>query len=498
MTNSSSAVAATARVGTEKPQPFLEMALYAASLALAMSVWFISIRAPLWLDETSSYWETAGGFWQIHARQGVLFAAHAYILWAFSQVLGTSEIALRVPEILAMCGAVYLLYRAARELFGHDIAMITAVIFCLHPIVVFAAIDVRPYAFAALAINASIFCLVRLRTSDSNWLAALFGFCAACILYFQLLFSVILLPLALGFVILKWSHQKVLWRQLGIATATFAIAMVPVVSRFRVMFRTGHTYNFAERPHFSSLLLTIAPIWLLLIYAVFLIVSSVTGSGVKGSPKDWRIVLALLLGLFPIAVLYGLTAGTSMQVFVERYRLVAIPGLALCWGFLVSVLEPCRLRLLFCMVLVAFTSYMFFTSPEVRHHGYTWKYALEVAEKNAAPDNAPVLICSDFPQSDFTPMPNEADVKNSSLFTTLSYYKLSVPVVGLPRGLNDEAIRDGNQFLQSATHRRFLALGFWPSLPTLQWLTQAASATHTVRALGKFDNITILEFSPRS
>ena len=52
-----------------------------------------------------------------------------------------------------MLGAVYLLYRSARELFDWDVAVIAAVVFCLHPIVNSESIDVRPYAFAALAIT---------------------------------------------------------------------------------------------------------------------------------------------------------------------------------------------------------------------------------------------------------------------------------------------------------------------------------------------------------
>ncbi len=83
-------------------------------------------------------------------------------------------------------------------------------------------------------------------------------------------------------------------------------------------------------------------------------------------------------------------------------------------------------------------------------------------------------------------------------FACVLYYKLSVPVVGLPRGLNEEAKRDGRNFLDSAVHRRFLALGFWPSQPVLQWMSENAAATHTVRELGKFDNITVLEFTPRT
>jgi hypothetical protein len=72
--------------------------------------------------------------------------------------------------------------------------------------------------------------------------------------------------------------------------------------------------------------------------------------------------------------------------------------------------------------------------------------------------------------------------------------------------LNDEAMRDGSRFLQEAArkHERFLAVE--ERLPnethapfkTLDWLAQSADATHSVRKLGVFDGIEVLEFVPRT
>src|SRR5581483_8938019 len=116
-------------------------AIYATILAVAIAIWLVAVRAPLWLDETVSYWQIHRGFSQIASRQGLSFGAYSYLLWCASKLFGTSEVSLRIPSILAMLGAVYLLYRAARELFDDEIAVIAAVVFCLHPVVAFAAID---------------------------------------------------------------------------------------------------------------------------------------------------------------------------------------------------------------------------------------------------------------------------------------------------------------------------------------------------------------------
>jgi len=120
-------------------------------------------------------------------------------------------------------------------------------------------------------------------------------------------------------------------------------------------------------------------------------------------------------------------------------------------------------------------------------------------KKNAAPDNSPVLMCSDLPEADYIAMP-VSSVKDSTYFAPLTYYKLSVPVVPLPRALNDEAKQVASQFLQEATQRqeRFLAIAFEPSYKTLDWIADRAAPTYNVRALGIFDGVKVLQFTPRA
>ncbi len=48
--------------------------------------------------------------------------AYSCLLWLWTKVMGTGEIMLRISSVLPMLGAVYLLYRAARELFDRDVA----------------------------------------------------------------------------------------------------------------------------------------------------------------------------------------------------------------------------------------------------------------------------------------------------------------------------------------------------------------------------------------
>jgi hypothetical protein len=479
----------------------VQYTIYGLALAVSIAIWFIAIRAPLWLDETVSIYLTQGGFAGIMSRQVWPDApTYSCLLWLWTKAVGMGEIALRISSILPMLGAVYLLYRAARELFDRDVALIAAIVFCLHPIIIFASIDIRPYAFAALAVNASILALVHLRHNDSNWLAALFGLSAACIVQFQLLFAVILPALAVCFVVFKIGDRKTLWRQLGIALVVFALAFLPVIPRLQYMAHTSGTHVFSPAPSLLELGSTLTLKGLAGIFVVAVLVAAATRRIDRRSHREGgTILLCTSLALVPILLLYGLSVGTSIHVFVPRYRLVAVPGIALCWALMASWIDSRPLRLLVCATIVAATGFIYLTTPFLKQHQYSWKYALEFVEKNASADGAPVLICSDIPESDHMTMPVGPAIMESGILPPLSYYQLGVPVTPLPRALNDEAMRDGSKFLQqqSQRHGRFLALAFVESYPTLDWLRNQAGGTYNVRELGAFDGVKVLEFAPR-
>ena len=484
------------------PWEFIWSVAFVLVLAAAISLWFSAIHAPLWQDETVSFWQIHKGFSQISSRQGLSFGAYSYILWLDTKILGTSEIALRIPSILAMFGAVYLLYRAARDLFDRDIAVIVAVVFCLHPLVVLESIDARSYAFVMLATNAAIFALVRLRRSDSKWLAALFGVSAAVIVWFHLLSIVILPALAICFLLLKPLNTRVQRQQIGIAFATFCIAFLPVVPGLVYMLRSRGIHVVYKSPSVWELVLSAAPVTLV-VSLIIVCFGAFLAAGARLNPLQrthdaWRFELCVSAALVPLLTLFFVSTLTPLHIFVERYRLIAVPGIALCWGLILNTFRLRWFRLAFCACAVALTAHSYLRSPFSHRHLYTWKYALEVAEKSASRDNAPVVICSDLPEADYWPMPTGEAVEDSTLFPILTYYRLSVPVVPLPRALNAEATRLGSAFLQDAerTRERFLAMGYIPSHKTLDWLTQQTSGVYEVHNLGTFDGVEVLEFVP--
>jgi uncharacterized membrane protein len=483
----------------EKPTSILAHLVYPVSLLASLSIWLLAVRAPLWLDETLAYWQVSGGFWKIWSRSAQMPSSigYLYTLWVAKSILGSQEIALKIPSTLAMLGAVYFLFRIARELFDQEIAFLTCIFFCLHSDVVFAATDARPYAFALLATNLTIFAFFLWMTRNQMKYAILFGAAAAGILYFHYLFGVILPAFAIYYLAVRGRSIKAEVRQLAAVLATFALLALPLVLRVASLYQTRQTHVIVEPPHTLVALMTFVPKKILIGFCITVFLAAMVRK-VKLPGRDCfpAVLLCLLLALVPGGILYTISATTPMRLFIPRYCLVAVPGTALTWGLLTSRIDSRLLRQIFCAGLVAFTVYVSFASPYSRKHELTFKPALAFVNANVARDKAPVLICSGFIESNYQPMP--APTSENALVSQTSYYHLDAPTVLLPLDLNDETIRVASQTIMAAMQQRqrFLAVASPVSYQTLEWLASYTRGGFVARSLGEFDEILVVEFSP--
>jgi hypothetical protein len=482
-------------------------AIYALALLGAVSIWFLAIRAPLWLDETGSYWNIAGGFRQIWARSIELnsFPAYYYVLWITDAIFGGKEIVLRIPSVLAMLAATYVFYRCARELFVPDVAVIATVVFILNRRTVFAAIDVRPYAFALLITNLAILCLFRWTKTrlpaKGTFYSALLGITSAGIFYFHYLYGCIVAAFLIIYFIHGYRRHSPVAElsQLGVAAGCFGLFMFPVLPRLWYLHQTRTTHIFAEPPPFRLLPRALSPGVVGLVF-VGVIVLAVLMHKISKPDRESvrRFMMCATLAVVPLVILYVISVATPLHIFIDRYEGVAVPGIALSWAWIFSLIDWRGLRLAGCVALVTWSAFLSYASPTAHIHKNTWKYALQFSNNNAALDGAPLVICSDLPEADFQPMPT-GPVGDSVLFATLSYYRVQATVVPMPRTFNQKAQSIGTRFIKGAelNHQRFLALGYIASYPTLDWLASQTSDGFVSRVLGNFDVVRVMEFVPR-
>jgi hypothetical protein len=495
------AASSTVEIGIEKPAFVLSRLLYPAALLASLSIWLLALRAPLWLDETLAYWQVSGGFAKVWSRSQLMPSSigYLYTLWAAKSILGSQEIALKIPSTLAMLSAVYFLFRSAREFFDQDIAFLTCIFFALEPNVVFAATDARPYAFALLATNLAIFAFIVWMKGHEMRQAILFGAAAAGILYFHYLFGAILPAFAIYYLAVRGRSIKADARQLAAVLISFTLLTLPLLYRVLTLYRTRETHVVQELPLKWIALNTLVPAQTLIGFVATVFLAALVRK-VKLPGRDCfpAVLLCPLLALVPAGILCGLSVATPLHLVIPRYFLVVAPGSALTWGLLTSRIDSRLLRQIFCVGLVAVTVFECYSSPNSRRHAINFKHAHEFVNANVAIDHAPVLVCSAFIEADFEPLPADLGSENG-LVSQVTYYTIKAPVVFLPMSLNDQAMRIGKQMVASALQRqqRFLAIAGPTSYQTIDWLANYSRGAFTAQFMGNFDDgILVVEFRP--
>jgi hypothetical protein len=210
---------------------------------------------------------------------------------------------------------------------------------------------VRPYAFALLLTNLTILMFLRWMNTNRMAYAAFFGM-AAGIFYFQYLFASILAALAVYYLVTRRSSLLPDLRHVGIALGCFAIFMLPVLPRLKYTYQTRTAHSFADAPEWTSILGTLNPFGTrqLLVLVGGLVVAALAHKLITRSREMWgNILLCGSLALVPILCLYTVSVTTSVHIFIPRYLLVAMPGIALCWGWPCSAIDSRLLRGLFCL-----------------------------------------------------------------------------------------------------------------------------------------------------
>ncbi len=475
--------------------------VYPALLLVSISIWFLAIRAPLWLDETLSYWQVSGGLAKVWSRSALMPSSigYLYILWFAKLILGSSEIALKLPSMLALFAAVYFLFRAACEFYGQEIAFIACIFFCLESNVVFAATDARPYGFAMLATTLATFAFIRWMRRQAMREAIWFGAAACLILYFHYLFVSILPAFAMYYVIARWRSIRSDLRRLAAVLASFTVLSLPLLYRVASLYRSRQSHIVQEMRHPGlEVLNTIAPQAILLGFLIVAFLAALLRKIKFPGRTDFPgVLLGPLLALVPAGILIAISLVGAEHLLIPRYLSVAAPGSALMWALLTSRIDSKWWRQIFCVVLVAVVAVGLYRAPITRRHELSFKAAHAFVNTIVASDQPQVLVCSAFIESDYEPMPTNSHSENA-LLSQLAYYPIHAPVGLLPMTLNDETLRVAGKAVLAAAQRRkrFLAIAAPDSYETLDWLARYTRGRFMPQLIGNFDDILVAEFRP--
>ncbi len=185
---------------------------FAAVAGLALYVRTIQWDESLWLDELHTAWVVADGPGTICERAAIGNQSPLwfFLVWATTQAFGFSEIALRLPSVVAGVGLVVLAFYVTRCWTGQRTAgLFVALLVALDRNCIFYAQEARPYAWVQLVGLAQVFVFYRLVDRPSRFHRV--AFVALTVLLFYLHYTSVLL-LAAEVVYYVVLHTRRSWR----------------------------------------------------------------------------------------------------------------------------------------------------------------------------------------------------------------------------------------------------------------------------------------------
>ena len=372
------------------------LSIIAAGAIVVIQLWFGLIATSFWLDETGTWWIVKDGaaeavrrslFW---SGQSPLFYL---IAWFSSRLFGLNEVALRIPSVLGMSGAVWFVYRIAERLYDRAGAALAAFVFlCMGS---FFAIDARPYALAMFCLAVSTWALLRWLDSNRPADAVLYVLAAAMVVYAHCVFSVglgagTLYALAAA----RKQPRRLAW--IGLMAAAIALLSLPLLSQLKMFYASRSVHTFASAPAVNDLLGALIPgsvagafvllTWLSMVFR--------REAGIAGRCTGLSALLIVTWCLFAPLFLFLLAVSTDLRLYVPKYYSSALPGQALLLGGLLSSLQRSAVRKAL-IVVVAAVSILTYGKFKVTSHGNEdWRTAMDFVGKEAG--GAPVLLVSGF------------------------------------------------------------------------------------------------------
>lgn len=475
-------------------------------LALLITrLWLTPLASSFWLDETATVF--VAQFGSNHPSLKAV-APQAWQSWYYSiihawgSLFGFSEVATRIPSILAMLAFLPLIARISVRLI-HPESGWFAVFACLAlPGFNYQAANARPYALGMCLFAAALLFLIRWLDTVA-WLdALLFVGCATSALYIHLLFwpSSLVFPLYAATRLAR-GKTPVSWTRAVLIFALWAVALVPVFVQTFSLLREANAHVIVSPP---SLVQFLRSLQLPLIFAC------TAGAWLARRFWQWKAALLALSGsalvliagwwLCQPVLLFLFSRLTGESVFVGRYLDLALPGAALAaTAASARFMPPGSWRPLSAALAIAALLLMAqWRQLWPRHHDSDWRAAAAAVNRaEAGSGEIPVICISPFIEAR-PPVWTPVYPLPGFLYSYLSVYPIRARIYLFPFENSPQAeafavaLANGTLF-QS---RRFLIYGWGPQVRYWHaWFGRRAEfADWRERTLGPFADVDVVEF----
>jgi mannosyltransferase len=456
---------------------------------VVLGEWIRPLGSSLWLDETGTFFVLrAGGLHQVVHRaldfQGQ-FPLYCTLLWGWTRVFGMSEVALRVPSVIAGLAAVWLVYRVALRLFADvTVARLSACIFVMIAPVAFAAADARPYALTLAVFLAATLFLLRWLDAGRPLDGLAYLLLAALTLYLHYLFGLAYL----AHLVLIGRKLRTMGRRglvLALAGAgIFALLLLPAVPHFVDVYGRREAMSLFTFGSQVELLGYLAPPSLVIGF----LVGRFAGSDEALSPRPpvvrREVVVPLLLWLIvPPTTLYLVGRVTGVGLWADRHFLSYTPALAMLAACAFALLSPARQRIGIAVLAILFA----FTFTQRGHNGGDWRTASAAANAWTEGPSTPVLVYTGFSES--RRLDWVEDPEHSQLFLApFLAYPIQGTMIPLPLSLNPRTESYVSGVLaDAADHDRILLVTDEAAESFDPWLADALRPSgFAMRTVGEF------------
>lgn len=465
-------------------------------LALCLvRLWLMPLPSSFWLDEMATVFVAQHGANHPSLADA---APQAWRSWYYpvirmnGAVFGYSEVATRMPSILAMGAFLWLFSGLARRLI-HPEAAWFAVFACLAlPGLNYQAANARPYALGMCVFATALLFLVRWLDSG-NWRdGLLFSASAALVVYIHLLFW----PSCLVFVLyavarVARGETPVNWKRAVLVFALCAAALLPVMAQTLSLLREARAHVIAPLPSLWQFLRSLE---------LTLVLGCALAAWLIARARRWRplalttIILVAAWWLCQPVLLYAFSWLTGDAVFVPRYLQLALPGAALASTATAALFIPTgqwrRISAIFALGVLLFLGQWREVWP--RHHNSDWRAAAHAVNQLEAAGEIPVICPSPFIEA--RPAAWRPDYPLPGfLYAHLAVYPISGKIYLFPFENSPPAESQAATLAQS---RRFLIYGWLPQVTYWRdWFARRPEfAGWHQRRMGPFADVDVVLF----
>lgn len=302
----------------------------------------------LWLDEGALTDRIGWDYFDLFSdrTQGPLFL---FIMKAWCQVFGMSELSLRLPAAIFGIVGVWMIYRLGRELFSRRAGLFSALFLAVNPFAIHYSQDARPYTLLLLPAAASFFFTIRLLRA--NRLSNIAGYIISTLaaLYTHP-FGVFILPVHVSALLIFRRSFKSLpayqfIRSLLIPLAVTVFLYLPQMylfgSKFLQKAGGGNIARWITMPSFFGMLATggqyfMNPFTSIAVAAFLLITVPVI---VRKDRRSWAgFFFAISIAACCILIPW-LISRLGIPIYVHRYTIPALTAVILILGWTVASLK---------------------------------------------------------------------------------------------------------------------------------------------------------------